>query len=78
MDAVNIILYITHRLVISHYPVILLPLSLKPFKYNVVVLFLQQSNLEVFKTAISAKVSDNKLVEVWLKLLTQLIEDLER
>lgn len=43
-----------------------------------VVLFLQQSNLDAFKTAISAKVSDNKLVEVWLKLLTQLIEDLER
>uniref|UniRef100_A0A3B5BDX5 Myoferlin-like n=1 Tax=Stegastes partitus TaxID=144197 RepID=A0A3B5BDX5_9TELE len=36
-----------------------------------------QSNLEAFKTAILAKVSDNKLVEVWLKLLNQLIEDLE-
>ncbi|XP_042253890.1 myoferlin-like isoform X9 [Thunnus maccoyii] len=36
-----------------------------------------QSNLEAFKTAISAKVSDNQLVEVWLKLLNQLIEDLE-
>ncbi|XP_037611172.1 myoferlin-like isoform X4 [Sebastes umbrosus] len=36
-----------------------------------------QSNLELFKTAISAKVSENQLVEVWLKLLTQLIEDLE-
>uniref|UniRef100_A0A665W8Z6 Myoferlin n=1 Tax=Echeneis naucrates TaxID=173247 RepID=A0A665W8Z6_ECHNA len=50
LDAVNIILYITHRL---------------------------QSNLEAFKTAIAAKVSDNQLVEVWLKLLTTLIEDLE-
>ncbi|GAA6227910.1 myoferlin-like [Lates japonicus] len=50
LDAVNIILYITHRL---------------------------QSNLEAFKTAILAKVSDNQLVEVWLKLLDQLIEDLE-
>lgn len=40
--------------------------------------FLQQSNLEAFKTAILAKVPDNQLVDVWLKLLTQLIEDLER
>ncbi|XP_041670958.1 myoferlin-like isoform X3 [Cheilinus undulatus] len=36
-----------------------------------------QSNLEAFKTGILAKMSDNDLVEVWLKLLTQLIEDLE-
>ncbi|XP_067344047.1 myoferlin-like isoform X2 [Channa argus] len=36
-----------------------------------------QSNLEAFKTAILAKVSDNQLVEVWLKLLNQLIEDIE-
>lgn len=43
-----------------------------------ILLLLQQSNLEAFKTAISAKVTDNQLVEVWLKLLNQLIEDLER
>uniref|UniRef100_A0A3B3ZKA4 C2 domain-containing protein n=1 Tax=Periophthalmus magnuspinnatus TaxID=409849 RepID=A0A3B3ZKA4_9GOBI len=36
-----------------------------------------QSNLEEFKVAILAKVNDNQLVEVWLKLLNQLIEDLE-
>ncbi|XP_078135621.1 myoferlin-like isoform X2 [Sander vitreus] len=36
-----------------------------------------ESNLEAFKTAILAKVSENQLVEVWLKLLNQLIEDLE-
>ncbi|XP_029953810.1 myoferlin-like isoform X5 [Salarias fasciatus] len=36
-----------------------------------------QSNLETFKTAILAKVPDNQLVEVWLKMLDQLIEDLE-
>uniref|UniRef100_A0A4W6DL90 Myoferlin n=1 Tax=Lates calcarifer TaxID=8187 RepID=A0A4W6DL90_LATCA len=36
-----------------------------------------QSNLEAFKTAILAKVSDNQLVELWLKLLDELIEDLE-
>ncbi|XP_040032655.2 myoferlin isoform X1 [Gasterosteus aculeatus] len=36
-----------------------------------------QSNLELFKVAISAKVSDNQLVEVWLKLLNQLVEDIE-
>uniref|UniRef100_A0A671U1H0 Myoferlin n=1 Tax=Sparus aurata TaxID=8175 RepID=A0A671U1H0_SPAAU len=36
-----------------------------------------QSNLEAFKTGIVGKVSDNQLVEVWLKLLNQLIEDLE-
>lgn len=39
---------------------------------------LQQSNLELFKVAISAKVSDNQLVEVWLKLLNQLVEDIEK
>ncbi|KAF6728418.1 Myoferlin [Oryzias melastigma] len=37
-----------------------------------------QSNLEAFKVAILAKVPDNKLVEVWLQLLDQLVEDLER
>ncbi|KAJ0060089.1 hypothetical protein NL108_003925 [Boleophthalmus pectinirostris] len=36
-----------------------------------------QSNLEAFKVAILSKVNDNQLVEVWLKLLNQLIEDLE-
>ncbi|XP_026206806.1 myoferlin-like isoform X3 [Anabas testudineus] len=36
-----------------------------------------QSNLEAFKTAILAKVSENQLLEVWLKLLNQLIEDIE-
>lgn len=39
---------------------------------------LQQSNLEAFKIALSAKVSDNELTEVWLQLLNQLIEDIER
>lgn len=42
------------------------------------ILLLQQSNLEAFKVAILAKVPDNKLAEVWLQLLDQLIEDLER
>ncbi|XP_031699126.1 myoferlin-like isoform X3 [Anarrhichthys ocellatus] len=36
-----------------------------------------QSNLELFKLSILAKVSDNELVDVWLKLLTQLVEDIE-
>ncbi|XP_026170896.1 myoferlin isoform X7 [Mastacembelus armatus] len=36
-----------------------------------------QSNLEAFKTAILTKVPDNQLAEVWLKLLNQLIEDIE-
>lgn len=39
---------------------------------------MQESNLEAFKTAILGKVSDNQLAEVWIKLLTQLIEDIER
>lgn len=39
---------------------------------------MQESNLEAFKTAILGKVSNNLLVEVWIKLLTQLIEDIER
>ncbi|KAM4715581.1 myoferlin-like [Anableps anableps] len=36
-----------------------------------------QSNLNAFKTAILAKVSDSQLAEVWMKLLNQLIEDLD-
>ncbi|MEQ2285002.1 hypothetical protein AMECASPLE_027346 [Ameca splendens] len=36
-----------------------------------------QINLDAFKTAILAKVSDNQLTEVWMKLLDQLIEDLD-
>lgn len=39
---------------------------------------MQEANLEAFKTAIVGKVSENKLEEVWVKLLTQLIEDIER
>lgn len=39
---------------------------------------MQEANLEAFKNAIVGKVSENQLVEVWLKLLTQLIEDIER
>lgn len=39
---------------------------------------MQETNLEAFKTAIVSKVSENSLVEVWVKLLTQLIEDIER
>lgn len=39
---------------------------------------MQEANLEAFKTAIVGKVSENQLVEVWLKLLAQLIEDIER
>lgn len=39
---------------------------------------MQESNLEAFKTAILGKVSDNQLEEVWVKLLTRLIEDIER
>ncbi|XP_054605025.1 myoferlin isoform X1 [Nothobranchius furzeri] len=45
-----------------------------------IILFINhrlQTNLEAFKTAMLAKVSDNQLSEVWLKLLNQLIEDLE-
>ncbi|XP_065805381.1 myoferlin isoform X2 [Labrus bergylta] len=36
-----------------------------------------KSNLKAFKTGVLAKMSDNELVEIWLKVLTQLIEDLE-
>ncbi|KAK9529891.1 hypothetical protein VZT92_011440 [Zoarces viviparus] len=36
-----------------------------------------QSNLELFKVAILAKVSDHELADVWVKLLTQLVEDIE-
>lgn len=39
---------------------------------------MQESNLETFKTAILGKVPDNQLAEVWINLLTQLIEDIER
>uniref|UniRef100_H2UZL9 Myoferlin n=1 Tax=Takifugu rubripes TaxID=31033 RepID=H2UZL9_TAKRU len=46
-----------------------------------IILYIAQhleANLEAFKTAIVGKVSENQLVEVWVKLLTQLIEDIER
>uniref|UniRef100_A0A3P9Q4B1 Myoferlin n=1 Tax=Poecilia reticulata TaxID=8081 RepID=A0A3P9Q4B1_POERE len=36
-----------------------------------------QSNLDAFKTTILAKVPDSQLTEVWMKLLNQLIEDLD-
>ncbi|XP_012731581.3 myoferlin isoform X3 [Fundulus heteroclitus] len=36
-----------------------------------------QSNLDAFKNAILAKVSENQLAEVWMKLLNQFIEDLD-
>ncbi|KAK0154254.1 Myoferlin [Merluccius polli] len=36
-----------------------------------------KSNLDTLKNTISAKALDRELVEVWVKLLTQLIEDLE-
>lgn len=39
---------------------------------------MQESNLEAFKSAILGKVSDKQLAEVWINLLTQLIEDIER
>ncbi|XP_011602470.1 myoferlin-like isoform X3 [Takifugu rubripes] len=45
-----------------------------------IILYIAQhleANLEAFKTAIVGKVSENQLVEVWVKLLTQLIEDIE-
>ncbi|KAA0718022.1 Myoferlin Fer-1-like protein 3 [Triplophysa tibetana] len=35
-----------------------------------------QSNITSLKTAIMAKVSDSRLAEIWLKLITQLIDDL--
>ncbi|XP_076007812.1 myoferlin-like isoform X1 [Genypterus blacodes] len=36
-----------------------------------------ESNLEEFRVAILAKVDDNQLTEVWMKLLNQLMEDIE-
>ncbi|XP_061765119.1 myoferlin isoform X3 [Nerophis ophidion] len=36
-----------------------------------------QTNLEAFKNAVSAKAPDNELDATWVKLLSQLIEDLE-
>ncbi|XP_059893638.1 myoferlin-like isoform X1 [Gadus macrocephalus] len=50
LDTINIILFITRRLI---------------------------SNLDLLKNTISAKASDREQVEVWVKLLTQLEEDLE-
>uniref|UniRef100_A0A673HRT0 Myoferlin-like n=1 Tax=Sinocyclocheilus rhinocerous TaxID=307959 RepID=A0A673HRT0_9TELE len=37
-----------------------------------------QSNIVSLKTALLAKVSDTRLAEIWLKLITQLIDDLSR
>ncbi|CAL8381790.1 unnamed protein product [Gadus morhua 'NCC'] len=50
LDTINIILFITRRLI---------------------------SNLDLLKNTISAKASDREQVEVWVKLLTNLEEDLE-
>ncbi|XP_056153667.1 myoferlin-like isoform X2 [Lampris incognitus] len=36
-----------------------------------------QTNLEEFKSAVSAKAGERRLVEVWLKLLNELMEDME-
>uniref|UniRef100_H2UZL8 Myoferlin n=1 Tax=Takifugu rubripes TaxID=31033 RepID=H2UZL8_TAKRU len=47
-------------------------------RLDTVNIILYIANLEAFKTAIVGKVSENQLVEVWVKLLTQLIEDIER
>uniref|UniRef100_A0A8C8HWI5 C2 domain-containing protein n=1 Tax=Oncorhynchus tshawytscha TaxID=74940 RepID=A0A8C8HWI5_ONCTS len=37
-----------------------------------------QSNITAMKTAILAKASDNRLAEIWLRLVNQLIDDLDR
>ncbi|XP_062859429.1 myoferlin [Trichomycterus rosablanca] len=49
LDAVNIILYIAHRL---------------------------KENISELKNAVQAKLSDTKLYEIWNKLITQLMDDL--
>ncbi|XP_051779715.1 myoferlin-like isoform X2 [Erpetoichthys calabaricus] len=36
-----------------------------------------QSNISTLKTAMAAKVQDTRLAEIWLKLINQLIEDLD-
>lgn len=40
--------------------------------------FLQESNLTSLRTAIIAKLPENRLAEIWLKLINHLIEDLNR
>ncbi|XP_064806910.1 myoferlin-like isoform X1 [Oncorhynchus masou masou] len=37
-----------------------------------------QSNITAMKTAVLAKASDNRLAEIWLRLVNQLIDDLDR
>lgn len=39
---------------------------------------LQESNLTSLRTAIIAKLPENRLAEIWLKLINHLIEDLNR
>lgn len=36
----------------------------------------QQTNLEALKSAIQAKMSEDHLVKIWLKLIDELMEDL--
>ncbi|KAJ6668914.1 hypothetical protein lerEdw1_007723 [Lerista edwardsae] len=37
-----------------------------------------QTNIEAFKSGIQAKISDNQLIEIWLKLIDELMEDLSK
>ncbi|TSK22735.1 Myoferlin [Bagarius yarrelli] len=40
------------------------------------ILVVQQANITTLKTAILAKITETRLAEIWLKLISQLIEDL--
>lgn len=42
------------------------------------VICFQETNLALLKTAILAKVAETRLKEIWLKLLNQMLEDLNR
>lgn len=47
-------------------------------KHAHTILCFQQSNISAMKTAMLAKMPDTQLAEIWLKLVSQLIDDMER
>lgn len=84
LESVNVLLYIAERLVrLSHSDTLANCIKLTTVVYFYKVMsclfyVLQESNLTSLRTAIIAKQPENRLAEIWLKLINHLIEDLNR
>lgn len=80
LESVNVLLYIAERLVrfcqrstLGQHCCINVILVM-----SCLFISLQESNLTSLRTAIIAKLPENRLAEIWLKLINHLIEDLNR